>query len=187
MYVSQAIGSCKEMSKMELHGFVKAKQRGVVSGAQCRAILRMPWLLRLCHNAVNSCLEEPLNATGCKNTAVYTAGGTRGTNVADIGVTSQMIVVAGLDNRSCASLTSSDIQAPHPTGGGTANTTCAASRLIGSWGRRLTKVGPQRPATQRRPAVSLAMGSGTGRLENAAHRLKFHSRDTSVPLGRHSV
>ena len=46
-----------------------------------------------------------------KNPVAYKAGGTRGTNTADIVLTARLIVEAGLDDRSRASVASFDIEA----------------------------------------------------------------------------
>ena len=108
-FVNQAIGSCETMSSTTLRGFVLAKDAGVILATRTRAILTMPWTLRLCHGQVNALLMKPLNDTGVQSRLIYAAGGTKGTSATDVALGSHLMVERGLDMKSRFGATTSDI------------------------------------------------------------------------------
>ena len=93
-----------------MHGFVQAKTAKPARPNQIRAILRMPWVLRLCHGHIKALLEKQIVETTVHRPQVYDAGSSRGTSTDDISVACQLMVEKGLDNRSRFGLASEDIQ-----------------------------------------------------------------------------
>ena len=109
-FVTQVVGSNAMMQEAEMHGFVQAKTPKPARPAQTRAILRMPWALRLCHGHINALLEKRIVETTVYRPQVYDAGGSRGTSTDDVSLSCQLMVEKGLDNRSKFSLASEDVQ-----------------------------------------------------------------------------
>ena len=108
-FVSQAVCSSEIMSRLKVKGFIQAKEARVVSAKECRAILRMPWSLRLAHGQVNHNIAPALAAKGIKSPEVYSAGGTRGTSVTDIAFACQLMAEKGLDTKSRFAIAASDV------------------------------------------------------------------------------